>query len=74
MTSGENRHPSLREGFQKNRYFFTTDHKMIGRQYFFLSLAAVLVGAWLSLLMRIHLARGDIEAANEALQQLVQTS
>jgi cytochrome c oxidase subunit 1 len=28
---------------------------MIGRQYFFLSLAAVLVGAWLSLLMRIHL-------------------
>jgi len=37
------------------RYFFTADHKMIGRQYFFLSLAAVLVGAWLSLLMRIHL-------------------
>src|SRR5215467_13486226 len=37
------------------RYLFTTDHKMIGRQYFFLSLAAVLVGAWLSLLMRIHL-------------------
>ena len=28
---------------------------MIGRQYFFLSLAAVIVGAWLSLLMRIHL-------------------
>jgi len=55
MTSGENRDPSLRSGFQKNRYFFTTDHKVIGRQYFFLSLAAVLVGAWLSLLMRIHL-------------------
>src|SRR5438270_8932248 len=36
-------------------YLFTTDHKMIGRQYFFLSLAAVLVGAWLSLLMRIHI-------------------
>src|SRR5260221_13759302 len=36
-------------------FFFTTDHKTIGRQYFFLSLAAVLVGAWLSLLMRIHL-------------------
>ena len=35
--------------------FFSTDHKVIGRQYFFLSLAAVLVGAWLSLLMRIHL-------------------
>jgi cytochrome c oxidase subunit 1 len=34
---------------------FSTDHKVIGRQYFFLSLAAALVGAWLSLLMRIHL-------------------
>ena len=38
-----------------HRYLFSTDHKVIGRQYFFLSLAAVLVGAWLSLLMRIHL-------------------
>jgi cytochrome c oxidase subunit I len=37
------------------RRLFSTDHKVIGRQYFFLSLAAVLVGAWLSLLMRIHL-------------------
>src|ERR1051326_1216843 len=37
------------------RHIFSTDHKVIGRQYFFLSLAAVLVGAWLSLLMRIHL-------------------
>ena len=37
------------------RYVFSTDHKVIGRGYFFLSLAAVLVGAWLSLLMRIHL-------------------
>jgi cytochrome c oxidase subunit 1 len=36
-------------------HFFSTDHKVIGRQYFFLSLAAVLAGAWLSLLMRIHL-------------------
>ena len=34
---------------------FSTDHKAIGKQYFFLSLAAVLAGAWLSLLMRIHL-------------------
>jgi cytochrome c oxidase subunit 1 len=52
--------PPLRQegsgsGFQKKRYLFTSDHKTIGRQYFFLSLAAVLVGAWLSLLMRIHL-------------------
>lgn len=37
------------------RYIFSTDHKVIGRAYFFLSLAAVLLGAWLSLLMRIHL-------------------
>ena len=37
------------------RYVFTTDHKIVGLQYFFLSLAAVLVGTFLSLLMRIHL-------------------
>jgi cytochrome c oxidase subunit 1 len=37
------------------RQLFSTDHKVIGKQYFFLSLAAVLAGAWLSLLMRIHL-------------------
>src|SRR5262249_52392955 len=34
---------------------FSSDHKVLGRQYFFLSLAAALSGAWLSLLMRIHL-------------------
>ena len=45
---------SRRDGFLR-RCVFSTDHKVIGRQYFFLSLAAVLVGAWLSLLMRIHL-------------------
>jgi cytochrome c oxidase subunit I len=33
----------------------TTDHKIIGLGYFFLSLAAVLVGVLLSLLMRIHI-------------------
>ncbi len=37
------------------RRIISTDHKVIGRQYFFLSLAAVLAGAWLSLLMRLHL-------------------
>lgn len=37
------------------RRCFTTDHKIIGLQYFFLSLAAVLIGTLLSLLMRIHL-------------------
>jgi cytochrome c oxidase subunit 1 len=49
-SSAEIQQPTLRT------YLFSTDHKVIGRQYFFLSLAAVLVGAWLSLLMRIHLA------------------
>jgi len=36
------------------RCIFTTDHKTIGLQYIFLSLAAVLAGTFLSLLMRIH--------------------
>src|SRR5215471_5436538 len=38
-----------------SRYLFSTDHKVIGVQYFFLSLAAALIGSLLSLLMRIHL-------------------
>ncbi len=37
------------------RYIFSADHKVIGVQYFFLSLAAVLIGSVLSLLMRVHL-------------------
>lgn len=37
------------------RYVFSTDHKVVGLQYFFLSLAAALTGTLLSLLMRIHL-------------------
>ncbi len=36
-------------------YVFSADHKVIGIGYFFLSLAAVLIGSFLSLLMRIHL-------------------
>ncbi len=34
---------------------FSTDHRVIARQYFFLALAAVLLGTALSLLMRFHL-------------------
>jgi len=34
---------------------FSTDHRVIGRQYFFLSLGAALVGLLLSLVMRFHL-------------------
>src|SRR5437660_8009654 len=37
------------------RRLFATDHKVVGLRYFFLSLAAVLVGMTLSLLMRIHI-------------------
>src|SRR5664279_2011722 len=38
------------------RCVFTTDHRMVGIQYLLLALAAVILGASLSLLMRIHLA------------------
>ncbi|HZD93962.1 MAG TPA: cbb3-type cytochrome c oxidase subunit I, partial [Candidatus Sulfotelmatobacter sp.] len=53
--TGARRHGERQPQSLLRRYIFTTDHKVIGRQYFFLSLAAVLVGAWLSLLMRVHL-------------------
>src|ERR1051325_11464969 len=42
------------QGFIR-KYVFSTDHKVIGIQYFFLALTAVFVGMFLSLLMRIHL-------------------
>jgi cytochrome c oxidase subunit 1 len=38
---------------------FSTDHKVIGKQYFFLSLFSVLVGIVLSVLMRFHLSYPD---------------
>ena len=37
------------------RRVFSTDHKVVGLQYFFLALAAVTIGIVLSLLMRFHL-------------------
>src|ERR1051326_577924 len=37
------------------KWIFSLDHKVIGLQYYFLALTAVLVGMFLSLLMRIHL-------------------
>ena len=42
------------KGFLARR-IFSTDHKTIGLQYFFLALTAVTVGIALSLLMRFHL-------------------
>ncbi|MGZ4900826.1 MAG: cytochrome c oxidase subunit I [Candidatus Angelobacter sp.] len=55
MTSSSSAVAQTTERKFLRRHVFSTDHKAIGRAYFFLSLAAVLVGAWLSLLMRIHL-------------------
>jgi cytochrome c oxidase subunit 1 len=37
------------------RYIFSSDHKVVGVQYFFLALTAVTIGIVLSLLMRFHL-------------------
>jgi len=42
------------QGFIR-KWIFSLDHKVIGLQYFFLALASVCVGMFLSLLMRIHL-------------------
>jgi len=38
------------------RYIFSTDHKVIGEQYYALALLAVYIGMVLSWIMRIHLA------------------
>src|SRR5678810_910971 len=45
---------SAPQGFIR-KYIFSLDHKVIGIQYYFLALAAVFTGMFLSLLMRIHL-------------------
>src|SRR4029079_12799546 len=45
---------SAPQGFIR-KYIFRLDPKVIGIQYYFLALAAVFVGMFLSLLMRIHL-------------------
>src|SRR5436853_4973249 len=37
------------------KYIFSTDHKVIGLQYYFLALFSVFLGMALSMLMRIHL-------------------
>src|SRR5712691_9438843 len=42
------------QGFIR-KWVFSLDHKIIGLQYYFLALAAVFVGMFLSLLMRIHM-------------------
>jgi cytochrome c oxidase subunit I len=49
-----------RPGFIR-RYVFSRDHKVIGLQYFFLALSAVLLGTALSALMRIHLVAPQLK-------------
>ena len=41
------------------RYIFSTDHKVIGQQYFFLALFSVFIGIFLSVMMRFHLSYPD---------------
>src|SRR5260370_39823770 len=48
-------HHEAPKGFIR-KYIFSYDHKVIGIQYYFLALAAVLTGMTLSLFMRIRLA------------------
>src|SRR5580698_10337677 len=52
QNSSDRRKPP--KGFIR-KYIFSTDHKVIGLQYYFLALFSVLVGIKLSLLMRLHL-------------------
>ena len=54
--------PHPPRGFLR-RYVFSLDHKVIGVQYFFLGLFAVLVGTALSLVMRYHLVHPGARVA-----------
>ena len=40
---------------------FSTDHRVIGRQYFFLALIAAMLGSTLSLVMRFHLIYPNVQ-------------
>src|SRR5271170_3299590 len=54
MVAQESHQHAGPQGFIR-KYVFSLDHKVIGLQYYFLALAAVFVGMFLSLLMRIHM-------------------
>jgi cytochrome c oxidase subunit 1 len=41
------------------KYVFSTDHKVIGKQYYFLALFSVFLGLTLSILMRFHMVYPD---------------
>ena len=49
-------HPAGGSAGFVRKYIFSTDHKVIGIQYYLLALAAVIIGVVLSMLMRLHLA------------------
>ncbi len=51
-------HHTAPTGFIR-KYIFSLDHKVIGKQYYFLALASVFVGIILSVLMRWHLVWPD---------------
>ncbi len=56
-------HPVVHEapkGFIR-KYIFSTDHKIIGIQYYLLALVSVFIGIILSLLMRLHLIAPTID-------------
>ena len=48
-------HAAAPSGFIR-KYIFSTDHKVIGIQYYLLALLSVVIGIVLSLLMRLHLS------------------
>jgi cytochrome c oxidase subunit 1 len=61
VTHGEAAHAhAAPTGFWR-KYIFSLDHKVIGIQYFMLALVAVLVGMFLSALMRIHLVWPEVQ-------------
>ncbi len=49
------REPGQRKGFVR-KYIFSLDHKIIGRQFYFLALFSALLAMLLSWVMRLHLA------------------
>ena len=55
---GVHRHPAPTSFIRK--YIFSLDHKVIGIQYLFLAMAAVVIGMTLSILMRIKLTWGGM--------------
>jgi len=57
------------------RWIFSTDHKVVGIQYWILALVAAFIGMWLSVVFRLHLANeGTIAQLNNQLSALAPDS